>query len=81
MKLLSYLIWIIRGCCSCFACKRKDGLSYEKCGFNDDLKPILERISEADGIVCAIPIYFHDVFGKLRTFLERLFFQYYSFKK
>ena len=70
-----------KGCMSCFACKLKNGVSYGKCSYDDELKPILERIGLADGIVCATPIYFHDVSGQLRMFLERLFFQYHSFKK
>ena len=28
-----------KGCISCFACKRKDGKSYGKCAYHDDLSP------------------------------------------
>lgn len=45
------------------------------------MKDILEDVGKSDGLVCATPIYFHNISGQLRTFLERLFFQYHSFEK
>jgi len=65
-----------RGCISCFACKRKDGKSYGKCAVMDDLTPVLQKIEKADAIIIGSPIYFGDVTGLLRSFLERLMFQY-----
>ncbi|MCR5018388.1 MAG: NAD(P)H-dependent oxidoreductase [Bacteroidales bacterium] len=38
------------------------------------LTPILEEIALADGLVLGSPIYFGDVTGQMRTFLERLCF-------
>ena len=40
-----------KGCISCFACKRKDGKSYGKCAYHDDLSPVLEKIEKADAII------------------------------
>lgn len=65
-----------KGCMSCFACKRLGSKSYGKCAVTDDLAPVLKKIEEADALVIGSPIYFGDVTGQLRAFLERLMFQY-----
>ena len=65
-----------KGCISCFACKQKDGKSYGRCAVNDDLKPVLQKIEEADAIIVGSPIYFGMTTGETRSFLERLMFQY-----
>jgi multimeric flavodoxin WrbA len=70
-----------KGCISCFGCKLKGGSSYGKCAVKDDLQEILIKISMADGVVFGSPIYFDDVTGYLRSFLERLLFPYLSFEK
>ena len=63
------------GCQSCVACKLKGGPSDGKCGYPDGLRAVLEKVSQADGIVCGSPICFHDITAQLRGFLEKLFFQ------
>lgn len=65
-----------KGCISCFACKLKGGTNYGKCAVNDDLKPILEKIEDADAVIIGSPIYFGSVTGMTRAFIERLLFQY-----
>lgn len=65
-----------KGCISCFACKLKNGKSYGKCALKDDLTPILEKISTADAIILGSPIYLHSITGAMKSFLERLVFQY-----
>ncbi|AGK97546.1 flavodoxin family protein [Clostridium pasteurianum] len=70
-----------KGCVSCFACKMKNGKSYGKCGFNDDLTPILEKAAKADAIILGSPIYFQGVTGAMRSFLERLMFPYSKYDK
>ncbi len=62
-----------RGCISCFGCKRKDAVPC-KCYMKDDLTPILEKVQSADGLLLGSPIYFGDVTGQMRCFLERLSF-------
>lgn len=62
------------GCKSCFACKRLEGPSFGRCAANDDLKAVLEEIITADALIIATPIYFGDVTGQIRSFLERLYF-------
>ena len=64
------------GCKSCFACKKKDGPSYGRCGARDELSPVLEKLAQADGIIFGSPVYFMDLSGQMRSFLERLLFPY-----
>lgn len=67
-----------KGCVSCMACKVKDRAS-NLCKFKDALTPVLEEIAQADGLVLGSPIYFGDVTGQMRTFLERLAFPWLSY--
>ena len=67
-----------KGCMSCMACKVK-GKASNVCKFKDALTPVLEEIAEADGLVLGSPIYFSDVTGQMRTFLERLAFPWLSY--
>lgn len=67
-----------KGCMSCMACKIKDRAS-NVCKYRDALTPVLEEIAEADGLALASPIYFGDVTGQMRTFLERLAFPWLSY--
>ena len=62
------------GCKSCFACKRLGGKSYGKCAIKDDIYEVLEKVSQADGLIFGSPIYFGNITGQLMTFLERLIF-------
>jgi multimeric flavodoxin WrbA len=64
------------GCKSCFACKRLGGKSYGKCAVKDDLQEVLEKVSQADGLIFGSPIYFGTITGQLQSFLERLLFPY-----
>ena len=67
-----------KGCMSCMACKVK-GKASNICKFKDPLTPILEEIAQADGLVLGSPIYFGDVTGQMRAFLERLAFPWLSY--
>lgn len=69
------------GCTSCFSCKLKDGPSYGKCAMKDGLTPVLEKFADADAVLFGSPIYFNNVTGELRSFLERLWFQYLIYTK
>ena len=70
-----------KGCKSCFACKLKDGKSYGNCIIKDDLTEIYEKIYEADALLLGSPIYFECVTGEMRSFLERLIFPKFTYKK
>ena len=67
-----------KGCMSCMACKLK-GKASNICRFKDALTPILEEIAQADGLVLGSPIYFGEVTGLMRAFLERLTFPWLSY--
>ena len=67
-----------KGCMSCMACKIKGNAS-NVCKYKDALTPVLEEIAQADGLVLGSPIYFGDVTGQMRTFLERLAFPWLSY--
>ena len=70
-----------KGCRSCFACKLKDGKNFGRCAYPDGLTPILDKISQADGVVLASPIYFGDITGVTRSLIERLFFPFFEYKE
>jgi len=66
-----------KGCHSCFACKLKDGKSYGRCAVRDGITPVFEKIhNEADALIFGTPFYFGTMAGMMRSFTERLFFQY-----
>lgn len=75
-ELINLYDYNYKGCISCFSCKLKGGKSYGCCAFNDELKPVLGKIEEADAIIIGSPIYFGSTTGMVRSFLERLLFQY-----
>ena len=64
-----------KGCFSCFACKKENTKSYGKCPIKDDLFSVFEEIRNCSALILATPIYFGDVAGQLRCFLERFLFQ------
>ncbi len=65
-----------KGCQSCFACKTIGGKSYGKCARRDDITPILEKVSDCDGIILGSPVYVGIATSAMRAFLERLLFPY-----
>jgi multimeric flavodoxin WrbA len=68
-----------RGCTSCFACKRKDSSGH--CAFADELLPVLGRINRCDGLILGSPVYIAEVTSSMRAFIERLIFQYITYRK
>ncbi len=64
------------GCMSCFACKRLGSPALGRCAWKDDLQPVLQKAHEADVLVLGAPIYFFADSALLRSFEERLWFQY-----
>jgi NAD(P)H-dependent FMN reductase len=67
----SYLLnqMAFQGCQSCRACKTKS----EVCILEDDLSEVLEAIKEADILVLASPVYFGDLSGQLKCFVDRTY--------
>ena len=66
-------------CISCYACKLKNSKSFGHCILNDDLKPLLERIEHSDVIVLGSPVYYGNLSGQMRSFTDRLLFQYLDY--
>lgn len=54
-------------CIGCLACQR-----IGKCVLKDDVNGLLETIKNADVLVFATPIYYYEMSGQLKTFLDRL---------
>ena len=63
-----------KGCRSCFACKLKNAKTNGLCAIRDDLRPVLEKVLNADVIVIGSPVYFYFNTGVSRSFMERLMF-------
>ena len=68
-----------KGCVSCFSCKTKGGKSYGRCGYKDELTPVLERIEAVDAFILGSPIYLGVATGEMRSFMERLIFPYLTY--
>lgn len=70
-----------KGCTSCFACKRKNSKHIGHCAMKDDLTNVLEKILECDVLLLGSPIYFGNITGEMRSFLERLLFSNLSYNE
>lgn len=70
-----------KGCASCLSCKRKGSRLDGLCAMKDDLKEVLQEILESDVLLLGSPIYFGNVTGEMRSFLERLLFPNLSYNE
>ena len=68
-----------RGCTSCFACKLKNAKTNGVCAMKDELRPVLEKLREADAVILGSPVYFSEPTGQVRSFVERWLFPIYSY--
>lgn len=57
----------LKFCIGCMACQR-----HGKCVHNDGMNELYDEIQNADVLVFATPIYFYEMAGQLKTFLDRL---------
>lgn len=58
----------IRGCIACMKCKKKaDGRCHQK---NDIINACIEKMEKADAIIIGSPVYFADLCGDAKAFLE-----------
>lgn len=67
------------GCRSCMMCKLRKEPRPDCCVVRDDLAAVLKRLHEAEVVVLGSPIYFSEVSGEMRSFLERFLFQYLNY--
>ncbi len=58
-----------RGCQGCRTCKSKS----EACILEDDLAAVLAAVKDADILVLASPVYFGDISGQLKCFIDRTY--------
>lgn len=70
-----------KGCMSCFACKRTGNKCAGLCAWKDDLRPVLEKIYEADALILGSPIYWAFPTGMFRNVIERLLFPVLCYDK
>lgn len=65
-------------CRGCFACQKTG-----TCVIKDDATQITEKISEAEVVVWATPIYYYEMAGQMKTMIDRanaLFVKDYQFR-
>lgn len=68
----------IKFCLGCLACQKT-----HKCVQKDDMADLICKVQKADALVFATPIYYYELCGQLKTFLDRcnpLFSQENNFK-
>jgi multimeric flavodoxin WrbA len=58
----------VYGCQGCKGCKLPDA---EGCILMDDMQEIYRRMKEADAILLGSPIYYGEVTGQMKTFMDR----------
>ncbi len=61
----------IEFCRNCLACYQDLESEIAPCPIEDDVRPILEKIRDADGIILASPVHSGFVTGLMVSFLER----------
>ncbi|OGU58572.1 MAG: hypothetical protein A2V66_14965 [Ignavibacteria bacterium RBG_13_36_8] len=62
----------IGNCKGCYKCK-----SESVCDLNDDMTKIREGIEKSDVLVFASPVYWCEVTGLMKTFIDRLYFYHH----
>ncbi len=58
----------IRGCQGCYHCRETYG-----CATRDYLAPAYQDIAEADAVIVASPIYFYQITGQAKVWVDRMF--------
>lgn len=58
----------IKGCQGCLYCRENDG-----CATQDYLQPMYKDIAQADAVVFGSPIYYYQISGQAKIWLDRTF--------
>lgn len=66
----------ISDCIGCCTCKRE-----QRCHFDDDMTVLRDEITASQILVLSSPLYFCEVTGLMKTFLDRLYFFYHPENK
>lgn len=61
-------------CKSCFTCKLRGNKTNGICAIRDELRPVLEKIHEANAVVIGTPIYYGDLTGEAASVIHRMLF-------
>ena len=69
------------GCIGCHSCKLLDKSKFARCAVRDGLSPILTKAIDADVLLIGSPIYYSDITGETRSFLERYLFPGMTYNK
>lgn len=56
----------IKFCIGCLSCQQT-----HKCVLKDDMADLIGKVQNADAIIFATPIYYYEMCGQLKTFLDR----------
>ncbi len=67
------------GCISCFSCKKLSNKRPIVCAIKDDLRPLLEKVQEADALLIGTPVYYGCETAGTRALIERLCFPYLNY--
>ncbi|MDO5826158.1 MAG: flavodoxin family protein [Methanosphaera sp.] len=54
-------------CTGCDGCKK-----IGKCVIEDDMQMLTDKVKDADGVIMSSPVYFGDMTGLAKTFIDRL---------
>ncbi len=57
----------INYCVGCDSCKKTN-----KCVIDDDMQELTKKVKDADGIIMSSPVYFGDMTGLAKSFIDRL---------
>ena len=60
------------------ACGGHEFCGERACPHDDDMPGILEQVYTADGLILATPIYYENVSGQMKTFMDRNATRYYT---
>lgn len=69
------------GCIGCHSCKLLDESKFARCAMRDDLTAVLEKAIAADVLLIGSPMYFDDISGETRSFIERYLFPGMTYEK
>lgn len=63
-----------KDCKACFACKLRGNKMNGVCTIRDDLRPVLEKIHEANVVIIGTPIYYGAPTGEVSSVIHRMLF-------
>ncbi len=68
-EIVSVCDYKVNPCIGCNSCFSREG---NKCFQNDDMTAIYEKLSKADILVIASPVYFYGISSQLKAIIDRL---------